>query len=165
MCSEGVTTIEVKGGYGLTLECEQKMLRVARSLETVLPVSVHTTFLGAHAVPEEFEGRSDDYIDLVCSVMLPQIAKEGLADSVDAFCENIAFSEPQVRRVFEKAHTLGLPVRLHADQLSNSGGARLAAEFSALSADHLEYADEAGVRALKQAGTVAVLLPGAFYFV
>ena len=164
MCSEGVTTIEVKGGYGLTLECEQKMLRVARSLETVLPVSVHTTFLGAHAVPEEFEGRSDDYIDLVCSVMLPEIAKEGLADSVDAFCENIAFSEPQVRRVFEKAHALGLPVRLHADQLSNSHGARLAAEFSALSADHLEYTDEAGVRALKQAGTVAVLLPGAFYF-
>ncbi|MBT7353335.1 MAG: imidazolonepropionase, partial [Acidiferrobacteraceae bacterium] len=164
MCSEGVTTIEVKGGYGLTLECEQKMLRVARSLETVLPVSVHTTFLGAHAVPEEFEGRSDDYIDLVCSVMLPEIAKEGLADSVDAFCENIAFSEPQVRAVFEKAHALGLPVRLHADQLSNSHGARLAAEFSALSADHLEYTDEAGVRALKQAGTVAVLLPGAFYF-
>ena len=164
MCSEGVTTIEVKGGYGLTLECEQKMLRVARSLETVLPVSVHTTFLGAHAVPEEFEGRSDDYIDLVCSVMLPEIAKEGLADSVDAFCENIAFSEPQVRAVFEKAHALGLPVRLHADQLSNSQGARLAAEFSALSADHLEYTDEAGVRALKQAGTVAVLLPGAFYF-
>ncbi|MDE0976244.1 MAG: imidazolonepropionase, partial [Arenicellales bacterium] len=164
MCSEGVTTIEVKGGYGLTLECEQKMLRVARSLETVLPVSVHTTFLGAHAVPEEFSGRSDGYIDLVCSVMLPEIAKEGLADSVDAFCENIAFSEPQVRRVFEKAHALGLPVRLHADQLSNSQGARLAAEFSALSADHLEYTDEAGVRALKQAGTVAVLLPGAFYF-
>ncbi|HIE77016.1 MAG TPA: imidazolonepropionase, partial [Gammaproteobacteria bacterium] len=164
MCSEGVTTIEVKGGYGLTLECEQKMLRVARSLETVLPVSVHTTFLGAHAVPEEFSGRSDDYIDLVCSVMLPEIAKEGLADSVDAFCENIAFSEPQVRTVFKKAHALGLPVRLHADQLSNSQGARLAAEFSALSADHLEYTDEAGVRALKQAGTVAVLLPGAFYF-
>lgn len=164
MCSEGVTTIEVKGGYGLTLECEQKMLRAARSLEAVLPVSVHTTFLGAHAVPEEFSGRSDDYIDLVCSVMLPQIAKEGLADSVDAFCENIAFSESQVRRVFEKAHALGLPVRLHADQLSNSQGARLAAEFSALSADHLEYTDEAGVRALKQAGTVAVLLPGAFYF-
>ena len=164
MCSQGVTTIEVKGGYGLTLECEQKMLRAARSLETVLPVSVHTTFLGAHAVPEEFEGRSDDYIDLVCSVMLPEIAKEGLADSVDAFCENIAFSEPQVRRVFEKAHALGLPVRLHADQLSHSQGAQLAAEFSALSADHLEYTDEAGVRALRQAGTVAVLLPGAFYF-
>ena len=127
-------------------------------------MSVHTTFLGAHAAPEEFPGRSDDYIDLVCSVMLPQIAKEGLADSVDAFCENIAFSESQVRRVFEKAHALGLPVRLHADQLSNSQGARLAAEFSALSADHLEYTDEAGVRALKQAGTVAVLLPGAFYF-
>ena len=164
MCSQGVTTIEVKGGYGLTLECEQKMLRAARSLETVLPVSVHTTFLGAHAVPEEFEGRSDDYIDLVCSVMLPEIAKEGLADSVDAFCENIAFSESQVRTVFKRAHALGLPVRLHADQLSHSQGAQLAAEFSALSADHLEYTDEAGVRALRQAGTVAVLLPGAFYF-
>ena len=126
-------------------------------------MSVHTTFLGAHAAPEEFSGRSDDYIDLVCSVMLPQIVKEGLADSVDAFCENIAFSESQVRRVFEKAHALGLPVRSHADQLSNSQGARLAAEFSALSADHLEYTDEAGVRALKQVGTVAVLLPGAFW--
>ena len=164
MLAHGVTTVEIKSGYGLDVANELKMLRVIKQLKEKLPVSIQATFLGAHAIPTEFKERADDYIDLVCSVMLPEIAKEGLADSVDAFCENIAFSEPQVRAVFEKAHALGLPVRLHADQLSNSHGARLAAEFSALSADHLEYTDEAGVRALKQAGTVAVLLPGAFYF-
>ncbi len=140
------------------------MLSVARSLSERLPVSVHTTFLGAHAIPEEFHEKSDDYIQLVCEEMLPSVAKQQLADSVDAFCENIAFSSQQVRQVFEKARGLSLPVRLHADQLTNCGGAALAAEFGALSADHLEYTDEAGVKALAESGTVAVLLPGAFYF-
>ncbi len=164
MCANGVTTLEVKSGYGLSVEDEEKMLSAARSLSERLPVSIHTTFLGAHAVPEEFHERSDDYIQLVCEEMLPAVARQGLADSVDAFCENIAFSSQQVRQVFEKARELGLPVRLHADQLTNCGGAALAAEFGALSADHLEYTDEAGVRALAESGTVAVLLPGAFYF-
>ena len=164
MCANGVTTLEVKSGYGLTLKDEEKILSVARSLSERLPVSIHTTFLGAHAIPEEFHERSDDYIQLVCEEMLPSVARQGLADSVDAFCENIAFSSQQVRQVFEKARDLGLPVRLHADQLTNCGGAALAAEFGALSADHLEYTDEAGVKALAESGTVAVLLPGAFYF-
>ena len=164
MCANGVTTLEVKSGYGLCVEDEEKMLLAARSLRERLPVSVHTTFLGAHAIPEKFHERSDDYIQLVCEEMLPSVARQGLADSVDAFCENIAFSCQQVRRVFEKARELGLPVRLHADQLTNGGGAALAAEFGALSADHLEYTDEAGVKALAESGTVAVLLPGAFYF-
>jgi len=161
---EGVTTLEVKSGYGLDVANEQKMLRAARALEASLPVSVHTTFLGAHAVPEEFEGRTDAYIDLVCGEMLPAIAKDTLADSVDAFCETIAFDAGQVGRVFGKARELNLPVRLHADQLSDGGGATLAAQFGALSADHLEYTTEAGVRAMAGAGTVAVLLPGAFYY-
>ena len=164
MCANGVTTLEVKSGYGLTLEDEEKMLSVARSLSERLPVSIHTTFLGAHAIPEEFHGKNDDYIQLVCEEMLPSVAKQQLADSVDAFCENIAFTNQQVRQVFEKARELSLPVRLHADQLTNSGGAALAAEFGALSADHLEYTDEVGVKALARSGTVAVLLPGAFYF-
>ncbi|MGE4659200.1 MAG: imidazolonepropionase [Arenicellales bacterium] len=164
MCAEGVTTLEIKSGYGLTLEDEEKMLSAARSLSEMLPISIHTTFLGAHAIPEEFHTKSDDYIELVCEEMLPSAARQRLADSVDAFCENIAFTKQQVHRVFEKARSLGLPVRLHADQLTNNGGAALAAEFGALSADHLEYTDEAGVRALAKAGTVAVLLPGAFYF-
>src|SRR6185436_2993918 len=123
---------------------------------------VRTTFLGAHALPPEFAGRADDYIDLVCGTMLPAIANEGLADAVDAFCENIGFSPAQTRRVFEAARALKLPVKLHAEQLSDQGGAQLAAEFRALSADHLEYASDAGVDAMAQAGTVAVLLPGAF---
>ena len=164
MCANGVTTLEVKSGYGLTLEDEEKMLSAARSLADRLPVSIHTTFLGAHAIPEEFHEQSGDYIQLVCEEMLPSVAKQQLADSVDAFCENIAFSSQEVRQVFEKARSLDLPVRLHADQLTNSGGAALAAEFGALSADHLEYTDEAGVKALAESGTVAVLLPGAFYF-
>ncbi len=164
MCANGVTTLEVKSGYGLTLEDEEKMLSVARSLSEKLPVSIHTTFLGAHAIPEEFHQRTDSYIQLVCEEMLPSIAEQHLADSVDAFCENIAFTSQQVRQVFEKARGLNLPVRLHADQLTNSGGAALAAEFGALSADHLEYTDEVGVKALAASGTVAVLLPGAFYF-
>ena len=129
MCANGVTTLEVKSGYGLCVEDEEKMLLAARSLCERLPVSVHTTFLGAHAIPEDFHERSDDYIQLVCEEMLPSVARQGLADSVDAFCENIAFSSQQVRRVFEKARELGLPVRLHADQLTNGGGAALAAEF------------------------------------
>ena len=164
MCANGVTTLEVKSCYGLNLDDEQKMLLVAQSLQNLLPVSVHSTFLGAHAIPEEFLGSSDDYVDLVCEEMLPLVAAQKIANSVDAFCETIAFSTTQVRKVFEKARSLSLPVRLHADQLTNSGGAALAAEFHALSADHLEYADEAGIRALAQSGTVAVLLPGAFYF-
>lgn len=164
MCANGVTTLEIKSGYGLNLDDEQKMLLVAQSLQDLLPVSVHSTFLGAHAIPEEFLGSSDDYVDLVCEEMLPSVAAQKIANSVDAFCETIAFSNAQIRKVFEKARSLSLPVRLHADQLTNSGGTALAAEFHALSADHLEYADEAGIRALAQSGTVAVLLPGAFYF-
>ena len=161
---EGVTSLEVKSGYGLDAANEQKMLRAARALETLLPVSVHTTFLGAHTVPEEFEGQSDAYIDLLCEEMLPSVAEAQLADSVDAFCETIAFDVGQVGRVFAKARKLGLPVRLHADQLTDCGGAALAAQFDALSADHLEYTSEAGVRAMARSGTVAVLLPGAFYY-
>ena len=161
---EGATVVEVKSGYGLDSASELKMLRVARALSTKHPVTVKTTFLGAHAVPEEYQGRSDDYAALVCGEMLPAVAREGLADAVDAFCEGIAFSPSQTARVFESAKKFGLPVKLHADQLSDTGGAALAARFGALSADHLEYAAEAGVAAMARAGTVAVLLPGAFYF-
>lgn len=163
LLAEGVTTVEVKSGYGLNLPTEARLLRVARRLEGARPVSVATTFLGAHALPPEAEGDKDRYIDLVTNKMLPAIAAEGLADAVDAFCEGIAFSPEQTRRVFDKAKELGLPVKLHADQLSNLGGAALAAEYKALSVDHLEYTDEAGVAALAKAGTVAVLLPGAYY--
>jgi len=161
---EGVTVVEIKSGYGLDAAAELKMLRVARALGAKHPVTVKTTFLGAHAVPEEYQGRSDDYVALVCEEMLPVAAREGLADAVDAFCEGIAFSPSQTARLFEAANKLGLPVKLHADQLSDTGGAALAARFGALSADHLEYTGEAGVAALARAGTVAVLLPGAFYF-
>lgn len=161
---EGVTVVEIKSGYGLDAAAELKMLRVARALGAKHPVTVKTTFLGAHAVPEEYLGRADDYVALVCEEMLPAVAREGLADAVDAFCEGIAFSPSQTARVFEAAQKLGLPVKLHADQLSDTGGAALAARFGALSADHLEYTGEAGVAALARAGTVAVLLPGAFYF-
>jgi imidazolonepropionase len=160
---DGVTTIEIKSGYGLDADNEAKMLRTARRIGEHLDVSVRTTFLGAHAVPTEFAGRQSDYVDEVCVRMLPAIAHEGLADGVDAFCENIAFTASETRRVFETARALGLPVKLHADQLSDLGGAALAAEFSALSADHLEYTSEAGVRALAAAGSVAVMLPAAFY--
>ena len=163
LLAEGVTTVEIKSGYGLDTATELKMLRVARTLGQALPVSVRSTFLGAHALPPEFRERSDDYIDLVCDEMLPAAAGVGLADAVDAFCENIAFSPAQVERVFRRAHELGLPVKLHAEQLSNQGGAALAARYAALSADHLEYLDQAGVTAMAAAGTVAVLLPGAFY--
>ena len=161
---EGVTTIEIKSGYGLDIDTELKMLRVARRLGEQNAMTVRTTFLGAHALPVEFSGCAGDYIDFVCDEMLPAVAVAGLADAVDVFCENIGFTIDETRRVFEAARRLGLPVKLHAEQLSDSGGAALAAEFGALSADHLEYLSENGVKAMAQSGTVAVLLPGAFYF-
>ncbi|MEE8248494.1 MAG: imidazolonepropionase, partial [Alphaproteobacteria bacterium] len=161
---EGVTVIEVKSGYGLDTESEAKMLRVARAIEGARPVTVRTSLLGAHALAPEFAEDADGYIELVCAEMTPRIAADGLADAVDAFCESIGFSPAQTRRVFEAAAAAGLPVKLHADQLSDLGGAALAAEFGALSADHLEYTSEAGIAAMAEAGTVAVLLPGAFYF-
>ncbi len=164
LAASGVTTVEIKSGYGLETDTECRMLRVARRLGREEPVRVHTSFLGAHAVPPEFSGRSDDYLEWVLREMLPTVAAEGLADAVDAFCEGIAFSKAQVERLFQAARALGLPVKLHAEQLSNSGGAVLAARYGALSADHLEYLDEAGVRAMAAAGSIAVLLPGAFYF-
>jgi imidazolonepropionase len=165
LIGEGVSAIEIKSGYGLDLANERKMLRVARQLGERYPVSVYTTFLGAHALPPEYAGRADDYIALVCDRMLPALADEGLVDAVDVFCERIGFSLAQSERVFEAALRRKLPVKMHAEQLSNSGGAALAARYRALSADHLEHLDEAGVAAMKQAGTVAVLLPGAFYFI
>jgi imidazolonepropionase len=163
LLADGVTTLEIKSGYGLDLDSETKMLRVARRVGTELGISVRTTFLGAHAVPPEFAGRQSDYVDEVCVRMLPAIAQAGLADAVDAFCENIAFTPSETRRVFETARALGLPIKLHADQLSDLDGAALAAEFNALSVDHLEYTSEAGVRAMAGAGCVAVMLPAAFY--
>ena len=164
LMSEGVTTVEIKSGYGLALDQEMRLLRIARSLADTRSVAIETTLLAAHAVPPEMKGRADDYVDAICEEMIPRAAKERLASAVDAFCERIAFDVPQVRRVFTAARANGLGVKLHADQLSQSGGASLAAEFGALSADHLEHADEAGIAALARAGTVAVLLPGAFYF-
>ena len=164
LLDEGVTTLEIKSGYGLDTGTELRMLRVARRIAAELGVTVRTTLLGAHALPPEYAGRADDYIGLVCEEMLPAAAREGLADAVDAFCEGIGFSPDQVRRVFAAAAAHGLPVKLHADQLSDLGGAALAAgEFGALSADHIEHTPEAGVQAMAAAGTVAVLLPGAFY--
>jgi imidazolonepropionase len=162
LIAEGVTTIEIKSGYGLDLDTEARMLRAARRLGEQRPIDVVTTFLGAHALPPEANGDKERYIDAVCA-MLPTIARDKLADAVDAFCEGIAFSPAQTARVFAAAKAAGLPVKLHADQLSNLHGARLAAEYGALSADHLEYTDEDGVAAMARAGTVAVLLPGAFY--
>jgi imidazolonepropionase len=163
LVGEGVTTIEIKSGYGLALEHERKCLQVARALGQTQPVHVRTTFLGAHAVPPEFAGRTDDYVDAVLQ-MLPALHAEGLVDAVDGFCERIAFSPAQIERVFAAAQALGLPVKLHAEQLSDSGGAQLAARHHALSADHLEWLSADGARAMAAAGTVAVLLPGAFYF-
>lgn len=163
LMAEGVTTIEIKSGYGLDGDSECKMLRVARRIGERLPLTVHATFLGAHALPPEYEGRADDYIALVCEDMLPRAAREGLVDAVDAFCEGIGFSVAQTRRVFTAARALSLPVKLHAEQLSDLKGAVLAAEFGALSADHLEYVGADGVAAMAAAGTVAVLPPGAFY--
>jgi imidazolonepropionase len=164
LIAEGVTTVEVKSGYGLSLEDELKSLRAARALSEARDVSVTTTLLAAHALPPEYAADPNGYIDLVCGAILPAAARDGLADAVDAFCEGIAFSPAQVRRVFEVARALGLPVKLHAEQLSNLHGAALAAGFNALSADHLEHLDADGVAAMARAGTVAVLLPGAFYF-
>jgi imidazolonepropionase len=162
LAREGVATVEIKSGYGLDAENELKMLRVARSLAGSSGISTSTSFLGAHAVPAEFAGRADQYIEMLCEEALPRAAEEGLVDAVDAYCENIAFSKDQIARLFETAQSLNLPVKLHADQLSDSGGAELAASFLALSADHLEYTSKEGVTALAEAGSVAVLLPGAF---
>lgn len=161
--SEGVTAVEIKSGYGLDAQTEAKMLRVARRLGRELPVTVYTTFLGAHALPHEYRGRPDDYIELVCAGILPALAEQGLVDAVDVFCENIAFSVAQSERVFQTAGRLGLPVKMHAEQLSNMGATQLATRYGALSTDHLEHAVEADVAAMKRAGTVAVLLPAACY--
>jgi len=163
LMAEGVTSLEIKSGYGLSALHEARCLRIARQLGDELPLTVRTTCLSAHALPPEFEGRADDYIAAVCA-WLPSLHAERLVDAVDAFCERIAFTPAQTRRVFETAHALGLPVKLHAEQLSDSGGAALAAEFGALSCEHLEYLSEAGVAAMAKAGSVAVLLPGAYYF-
>ena len=163
LIAEGCTTVEIKSGYGLDLDTEARSLRAARRLADERPVSVTTTFLGAHALPPEANGDKDAFIDKVCREMLPALAREGLADAVDAFCEGIAFSPEQTARVFDAAKVHGLHIKLHADQLSNLHGAKLAADYGALSADHLEYTDEDGAAAMAKAGTVAVLLPGAFY--
>lgn len=164
LLKEGLTTIEIKSGYGLDTETEIKMLKVAKRLGKEFPVRVATTFLGAHALPPEYKDRSDDYIDLVCNEMLPTIAELKLADAVDAFCENIGFSYQQTQKVFATAKQLGLPVKLHAEQLSDQSGAGLAADYHALSADHLEYLSQNSIEKMAKSGTVAVLLPGAFYF-
>jgi imidazolonepropionase len=164
LMAEGVTTVEIKSGYGLELEAEKRQLRAARRLGELRPISIATTFLGAHALPPEANGDKDTYIRLVAEEMLPALAAEGLVDAVDGFCEGIAFSPAQIATVFDAAKGLGLPVKLHAEQLSNLGGAALAASYGALSADHLEYLDEAGAGAMSKSGTVAVLLPGAFLF-
>jgi imidazolonepropionase len=164
LISEGVTTVEIKSGYGLDLETECRILRVARLLGEKYPVTVCPTYLGAHALPPEFQGRSDSYIDFICRDVLPRLAEENLATAVDAFCEKIAFTPEQTERVLKLATDLGFRVKVHAEQLSDWGGAVLAAKYRALSADHLEYLSEIGCRALAQSGTVAVLLPGAFYF-
>ena len=162
LMAQGVTTLEIKSGYGLARDAEARSLRVARRLGRDLPMTVRTTYLGAHALPPEYAGRADDYIDAVCQ-WLPELAGEGLIDAVDAFCETIGFTPAQTRRVFEAARALDLPVKLHAEQLSDQGGTALAASFGALSCDHLEYLSDDGVAAMKRSGTVAVLLPGAFY--
>jgi imidazolonepropionase len=160
---DGATTLEIKSGYGLDLDSEMKMLRVARRIGKALGITVRTTFLGLHALPPDFKDRRDDYVAMVCDEWLPAVAREGLADAVDAFCEGIAFTPDEVRRCFARARELGLPVKLHADQLSDLGGAALAAEFGGLSADHLECAGTDAVTAMARSGTVAVLLPGSFY--
>lgn len=164
LVNEGVTTLEIKSGYGLDLPNERKMLRTAQRLGEHLGVSIVKTFLGAHALPPEFAHRPDDYVEHICNEMLPTIAAEQLADAVDVFCERIAFTPEQTRRIFDRAHSLGLRTRLHADQLSDSGGGMLAAEYSAGSADHLEYASEVSLREMAARGVVAGVLPGAFYY-
>jgi imidazolonepropionase len=163
MIAEGVTTLEIKSGYGLDIETEIKMLRVARVIGRIRPISVVTSFLGAHAIPAEYKGRADAYLDEVCLPALEAAVAARFVDAVDGFCEGIAFSPAQIERVFIKAKSLGLPVKLHAEQLSNLGGAKLAAKYQALSGDHLEYLDDTGIAAMQAAGTVAVILPGAFY--
>ena len=164
LLAEGVTTAEIKSGYGLDVENEIKILEVARLLNEHHPIDIKTTFLGAHALPPEYKGRTDEYIDLVCTQMLEQIVANNLADAVDVFCENVGFSHTQTKQVFDAAKKYNLPVKCHAEQLSNQQGAQLVAEYKGLSADHIEYLDEKGVKAMAEAGTVAVLLPGAFYF-
>ena len=164
LLAEGVTTLEIKSGYGLDLASETKMLRVARQIGATLPVRVRTTFLGAHALPPEYAGQADAYVNLVCDAMLPKLAALGLVDAVDAFCENIGFSNAQTERVFQAAQRHGLPVKLHAEQLSDQDGAALTARYRGLSADHLEHLSAQGIAAMAAVGTVAVLLPGAFYF-
>jgi imidazolonepropionase len=164
LMESGVTTVEIKSGYGLDRETEMRMLRTARALGREYPVDVVTSYLGAHALPPEFKDNRQGYIDLVCDEVLPAIRAEGLADAVDGFCEGIAFSVAEMEQVFTTARKLGLPVKLHAEQLSNLGGAAMAARFGALSADHIEYLDESGIAAMAKSGTVAVLLPGAFYY-
>ncbi len=164
LIAEGLTCLEVKSGYGLDLVTERRMLRVARRIETERSVTVRTTFLGAHALPDEYSTRADDYIDFVTGEVMPALVEEGLVDAVDAFCEGIGFSQRQVERVFAAAQALGVPVKIHAEQLSDLKGARMAAGYGAISADHLEYLDPADAPTLAQAGTVAVLLPGAFYY-
>jgi imidazolonepropionase len=164
LMDEGVTTVEVKSGYGLTLDDELKILRVARKMGGIAAVDIRTTLLAAHAVPPEFAGRADEYVEHICRDILPAAASEGLVDAVDVFCENIAFSVEQCARVFEAAARHGLPVKGHMEQLSNLGGSSLAAGCGALSVDHLEYLDDAGIEAIARSGTVAVLLPGAFHF-
>ena len=163
LLGDGVTTLEIKSGYGLTLESERRMLRVARRIGRELGVTVRTSFLGLHALPSEYRERRDDYVALVCDEMLPTLAAEGLVDAVDAFCETIGFSHAETRRLFDRAKQLGLPVKLHAEQLSDLDGTALVAEFGGLSADHLEHLSQSGIQAMAVAGTVAVLLPGAFY--
>ena len=163
LLGQGVTTVEIKSGYGLDFDSEQKILQVAAQLAEHHPITIQKTFLGAHALPAEFASDADGYIDAVCQ-MLPQLQAEGLVDAVDVFCEGIGFSVEQTRKVFSTAKALGLPVKAHAEQLSNLGGSALVAEFGGLSADHIEFLDEAGVKAMAKAGTVAVLLPGAYYF-
>jgi imidazolonepropionase len=163
MIAEGVSTIEIKSGYGLDIDNELKMLRAAKAVAAQRPVRIKTSYLGAHAVPPEYKGRADAYIDEVCIPGLEAAHAEGLVDAVDGFCEGIAFSPEQISRVFDKARSLGIRVKLHAEQLSNLGGARLAAEYGALSADHLEYANAADAEVMAKARTVAVILPGAFY--
>lgn len=163
LLADGVTTLEIKSGYGLELDAERRMLRVARRIGEELGVHVRTSFLGLHALPPEYKDRRDEYVDLVCDEMLPALASEGLVDAVDAFCEGIGFTRAETQRMFEHARQLGLRVKLHAEQLTDLDGAALVAEFGGLSADHLEYLSDTGIQAMARAGSVAVLLPGAFY--
>lgn len=164
LLNEGVTTVEVKSGYGLTVKDELKMLRAALTMAADYPIRLRRTLLAAHVVPPEYQGDADDYVELICRELIPQVAEESLAEAVDVFCETIAFSLPQSERIFTSAQDAGLGIKIHAEQLSNSRGAELAARFGAWSVDHLEYLNDSGIRALQQSGTVATLLPGAFYF-